>query len=203
MKINFITGNNGKVISLKKAFESRNRKDIEVVQQKLEIIEPQLDTVKEVSRNKALQAYKILNESVLVEDGGFFIDALKGFPGVYTKYILDTIGVEGLLKLMENETDRRCGFISCMTYIDEKGNMTQFDSSDTSEGELVAEMMKIKCEEAWSDIWYIYKIKSTGKTLAEHSVEKQKLRTECKSCTNSKQKIYNIDTFSDWYIKNY
>jgi len=205
VEINFITGNGGKVLTLQKAFVDRGRNDIEVKQQKLEIIEPQADTVKEVSKNKALQAYKILHEPLLVEDGGFCIDALNGFPGVYTRYVLDTIGAEGLLKLMSNNPNRNCGFVSCITYIDGNGKIMQFDSSDKSEGELATELVRVDCKEAWSDIWYIYKIKSIGKTLAEYSIEKQNHDfNKNKTPRDSKQKnSYNIDAFADWYVANH
>jgi len=38
----------------------------------------------------------------LVEDAGLFVDALNGFPGVYSSYVLETIGNEGVLKLLEH-----------------------------------------------------------------------------------------------------
>jgi len=35
--------------------------------------------------------------TVLKNDSGFFVNALKGFLGVYTHYADDTIGEDGLL----------------------------------------------------------------------------------------------------------
>ncbi|BCX14209.1 MAG: hypothetical protein KatS3mg085_741 [Candidatus Dojkabacteria bacterium] len=35
-------------------------------------------------------------------DSGLFIEDLKDFPGVYTKYILETIGEKGLMDLTKN-----------------------------------------------------------------------------------------------------
>lgn len=194
-KINFITTNGGKVISLKNSFKEHNFDNIEVVQQILDIVEPQANKVAEVSKNKALQAYKILREPILVEDGGFCIDALKGFPGVYTKYILETIGVDGLLKLMEGEKNRSCGFVSCITYIDENGDIIQFESNENDLAELTCEKTCIDCSEAWSDIWHVYKYKKSGKTLAEISLEK----TEETNC----HKRRNIDDFVEWFAKRY
>lgn len=37
---------------------------------------------------------------VLVEDSGLFIPALAGFPGVYSAYALETIGLDGILRLL-------------------------------------------------------------------------------------------------------
>ena len=45
---------------------------------------------------------------------GLFVDGLGGFPGVYSSYVLRTIGNEGLLKLMENISDRTARFKSCV-----------------------------------------------------------------------------------------
>jgi XTP/dITP diphosphohydrolase len=38
---------------------------------------------------------------LLVEDSGLFIDALRGFPGPFSSYIYKTIGLKGILGLME------------------------------------------------------------------------------------------------------
>lgn len=48
---------------------------------------------------------------VLVQDTGLFIDALKGFPGINTKYAMQTIGNEWIIKLMEWGEDRSCSWI--------------------------------------------------------------------------------------------
>lgn len=36
----------------------------------------------------------------MVMDSGLFIDELNGFPGVYTKYALDTIGIDMIIQLL-------------------------------------------------------------------------------------------------------
>ncbi|MCQ2086177.1 MAG: non-canonical purine NTP pyrophosphatase [archaeon] len=46
----------------------------------------------------------------IIDDSGIFIDALNGFPGVYSAYVQKTIGNKGILKLMENREDRRSSF---------------------------------------------------------------------------------------------
>jgi XTP/dITP diphosphohydrolase len=38
---------------------------------------------------------------LLVEDSGLFIDALGGFPGPFSSYVYETIGLKGVLGLME------------------------------------------------------------------------------------------------------
>jgi XTP/dITP diphosphohydrolase len=53
-----------------------------------------------------------------VEDAGLFIEALKGFPGPYAAYAYQTIGNNGLLKLLENVENRKAVFRSAIAYCD-------------------------------------------------------------------------------------
>ena len=59
---------------------------------------------------------------VLVEDTGLFIEALRGFPGPYASYVLKTIGLEGVLKLLEGVEDRRAFFKTGLAFCDGKGS---------------------------------------------------------------------------------
>jgi XTP/dITP diphosphohydrolase len=45
-----------------------------------------------------------------VDDSGLFIDALNGFPGVYSSHAFRKIGIAGLLCLMHSLEDRRAHF---------------------------------------------------------------------------------------------
>lgn len=168
MKINFATSNSGKINTLKKLLEY-NKLDIEIISQKLNIIEPQANSVNEISKAKALQAFNILKEPVLVEDGGFYIEALNDFPGVYVRYILDTIGADGIIKLMDGKENRRARFCSCTTFIDANGEIFQFEDDITpnSYGYIAEKKADVSCPHAWSDLWFIYKSKKDGKTWAE------------------------------------
>mgnify|MGYP001580431472 FL=1 len=57
-----------------------------------------------------------LKKAVVVEDSGFFIDALKDFPGTCTKYVYKKIGNSGILKLMKGVKNRRCFYKSAVAY---------------------------------------------------------------------------------------
>ncbi len=71
-----------------------------------EVVEPQADNLTTVALAKVAQGVEILaaesrlSESLLVEDSGFFINALPDFPGVYSAHILKSIGLKGILKLV-------------------------------------------------------------------------------------------------------
>ncbi|CAK9010283.1 dITP/XTP pyrophosphatase (Non-canonical purine NTP pyrophosphatase) (Non-standard purine NTP pyrophosphatase) (Nucleoside-triphosphate diphosphatase) (Nucleoside-triphosphate pyrophosphatase) (NTPase) [Durusdinium trenchii] len=92
-----------------------------------ELPELQADSFAEICRAKAQEAFHQLGANVVVQDSGFVIEALNGFPGPYTKYVLATIGVSGLLKLMEGQSNRRCGFMACVGFADASGQVHVFE----------------------------------------------------------------------------
>jgi XTP/dITP diphosphohydrolase len=69
-----------------------------------------------IAEESAIYAYDILREPVLVEDAGLFINTLNGFPGPFSSYAYKTIGIKGILKLMENVEDRRARFLSVIAF---------------------------------------------------------------------------------------
>ena len=67
---------------------------------------------------------------ILIEDAGLYIDKYYGFPGPYSSYALRTIDNEGILKLMEGETERGARYLSAVAFRDG-------DTSVTFTGEVV------------------------------------------------------------------
>ncbi len=102
MTIWFKTSNEGKVAEAKEHFSQYG---IDVEQFEFEAIEPQSDDLEIVALSKIEQAISSLpneNDMILVEDAGLFVNALEGFPGVYSSYALNTIGCSGILKLLDH-----------------------------------------------------------------------------------------------------
>jgi len=81
--------------------------------------EIQSDSLKEIAKTSAVNAFKRSRLPIFVEDAGLFIDALSGFPGPYAAYVYKTIHNSGILKLMENVADRRAKFQSVIAYCDQ------------------------------------------------------------------------------------
>ena len=79
-------------------------------------IEVQSDNLVEIAVHAVSTAYLALGRPVAVEDAGLFVDALSGFPGPYSSYVYKTIGVRGLLRLMEGVEDRSARFLSVIAY---------------------------------------------------------------------------------------
>ncbi|MCC6004528.1 MAG: XTP/dITP diphosphatase [Thermofilum sp.] len=76
-------------------------------------IEIQSDSLQEIVAYAA-KSLPRLDKPVIVEDAGLFINALNGFPGPYSHYAYKTIGCKGILKLMQQATDRTAVFQSAI-----------------------------------------------------------------------------------------
>lgn len=109
----FMTGNVGKVREAKHALEPFGFEVKQLIVEGVEISEPQCDDLEIVARSKLHQAQAYLphpDDALMVEDAGLFVDALDGFPGVYSAYVLKTLGCNGMLKLMEGNNNRNAEF---------------------------------------------------------------------------------------------
>jgi len=93
---------------------------------KCDLEEIQSSSLKEIAKNKAIQAFLKCNKPVIVEDDGLFIDSLNGFPGPYSSYVFKTIGNKGILKLLKQ--NRKAKFVSIISFYD-KNNSESFESS--------------------------------------------------------------------------
>ena len=78
--------------------------------------EIQSEDLEEIAKHSVMYAYRTLREPVMVEDAGLFIDALNGFPGPYSSYVYRTLGVSGILRLMDGVVDREADFISAIAF---------------------------------------------------------------------------------------
>lgn len=83
---------------------------------KIKTFEVQDDDVENIAKMSALSAFREVNLPVIVEDAGLFIEALNGFPGPYSSYAYRTIGVNGILKLMNGVDNRKAQFKSVVAF---------------------------------------------------------------------------------------
>lgn len=84
-------------------------------------VEIQAEDVEEVARFSAETVSRQLGFPLIVEDAGLFIRHLNDFPGPYSSYTLSKIGLEGILKLMEEVTDRGAYFKSAVAFCKAEG----------------------------------------------------------------------------------
>jgi XTP/dITP diphosphohydrolase len=113
-RIYFATSNKNKFNEASRILEKYG---YELVLFSFEKKELQSTELVEIALQSALIAYTFVNAPVVVEDSGLFIKALNGFPGPFSSYVYKTIGVRGVLKLMEGVTDRSAYFEAAVAIV--------------------------------------------------------------------------------------
>ncbi|MDD1664507.1 MAG: RdgB/HAM1 family non-canonical purine NTP pyrophosphatase [Methanomicrobiales archaeon] len=93
----------------------------EVEHVNLECPEFRHSDVGEIARGKAQFAWEQLARPLIVDDTAFSVTALKGFPGPYAAYVLDTLGYRGILTLLEGVEERDASFETAIAYADGEG----------------------------------------------------------------------------------
>lgn len=178
MKITMVTSNAGKAAEVAAFFGGL----VEVDHLALDIPEQRSDDVAEIARGKARYSYNHLKTPLIVDDTGFFIDALHGFPGPYAAYVQDSIGNAGILKLMTGISERSARFVTGIAYADERG-IEVF--TGTLEG-------KVALNSRGDNGFGYDPIFQTGeKTLAQLTIEE-------KSRISHRAKA--LSAFHDWFI---
>lgn len=185
-EIIFVTHNKGKIASAQKHLKNVNFKIFEY-----NLDEPRSDDVEYISKIKVMEAYDLVKKPCISLDAGFFIDALNGFPRAFVNFALETINIEGILKLMEDKENRKCKFKECLSFYD-GCELKQFVSYH--EGTLSFEILGTDTDKKWSDLWYVFIPNGFSKTLAQMTDEERATRDKVNSEVNS------MKLFADWYI---
>jgi XTP/dITP diphosphohydrolase len=131
-----------------------------------DILEIQSDSQEAVAIDKAQKYFELLKEPLIVMDFGFFIEGLQGFPGVYTKHAIHTIGVDGLIALARQISDRRAFTQRTIVYID---GQTVKTFSSRCNGTILLD----KRGNNGRDYDFIFCVDKTAKTLAEMTEEEK------------------------------
>ena len=108
--LQYVTTNDGKV--------REAREYIECEPLAYDYTEVQSSNIETVAARGARESYAHTGDSVLVDDSGLFVDALEGFPGPYSAYVEDTLGIERVQQLTEREDDHRAEFRCVLAYCD-------------------------------------------------------------------------------------
>lgn len=159
-RLTFVTSNANKLNEARSMLESTG---IEIDGAEINFIELQLNTQEEVVESKLEQAYNILKKPVFVDDTGVFISKFDNFPGVITKVLVESIGVNGIARLID-EGDEAC-FKTVIGFRD--GNTVE-----VFEGSLDGKLTKSKFSDInpKAPISSIFIPKGQDKTLAELGV---------------------------------
>ena len=166
MEIYFVTTNNGKIQSLKRDFEKHG---ISIIQKSINLAEPRSSDVQEIAAAKISEAYHLIQKPTIVIDAGFYITSLNGFPRAFVNFALETIGNEGILKLVERKS-RECEFRECLAYMDKTLKEPKYFTGRVG-GVVSDESRGLMQNHLWSKLGLIFIPEGSNKTLAEMTLD--------------------------------
>ena len=112
----FVTGNKFKFQEVSEIFKGKKIK-YDLKQKDIKTTEIQAHSLREVALFKLNSVKNLINGSFFIEDAGFFVDSpLEGFPGVYSSYVLKTIGNEGIRKLIDDFESSNAHFSAIIAF---------------------------------------------------------------------------------------
>ena len=122
----FVSSNTHKFEEVKRIL---SKTGLEINFSKVTLEEIQSDSLGEIAKRKAIDAFSRVQKPLIIEDDGLFIDSLNGFPGPYSSYVYDTIGNKGLIRLLENNESRNAKFVAIIAYCNGIDDVKLFESS--------------------------------------------------------------------------
>lgn len=148
----------------------------------IEYLEPQADDITEIAAMGAREAFDALDgdEPVIVDDAGLFIDALDGFPGPYSAYVEDTLGIERVATLALAESRVSASFRAVIAF-------TDGDIVETFEGRCRGTIVSPRGDGGFG---YDPIFEHGERTFAEMSVEE-------KNAISHRGRA--LEAFADWY----
>lgn len=161
MLVYFVTGNDFK---FEMAQERLSSYSVRLEKKGFAIPEIQSDSLREIAMDKARKAFVEVKKPVLVMDAGLFIEKYNGFPGPYTSYAEETLGLSGLIELIGGPTSAETRQV--VAYKDEEDEKT-FESGQ--KGTLLTE----RRGKGGYFFDYIFESHKNDKTLAEMNREER------------------------------
>lgn len=107
MDLTVVTTNDGKFAEFT---EELNVRDLRLCRKSEAYPEIQADSLEDVVRFGMDWLRKRIEGNFVIDDSGIFIECLSGFPGVYSSFVFRTVGLDGILRLMSEERERRAQF---------------------------------------------------------------------------------------------
>jgi XTP/dITP diphosphohydrolase len=98
--------------------------------------EIQTDTLQEVVLSCIEQLKGQGLHDFMVDDSGLFVPSLNGYPGVYSAYVMNTVGCQGMLRLIDG-LDRRARFECCIGVCSDQ--LGEFTVTGVSPGRIINE----------------------------------------------------------------
>lgn len=115
--IYYVTGSWHKFESAKGHLASHG---IKIKQKTLDIKEIQSDSIREIAIDKARKAFAKIKKPLFVNDSGWYITALNGFPGPFMAYINRWFSADDFINLMKGKKNREAILKQVVVYIDRR-----------------------------------------------------------------------------------
>ena len=154
-----------------------------IKQVKLEIPEIQSFDLREIVEDKVKKAYERIRKPVIVEDTALYIKSWNGFPGPFIGWVIKTMGIEGVCRLVGKERSARAR--ACVGYYDGK-RMEIFS------GEVKGEIAKEPRGRRRFDWDRIFIPSGFSRTFAEMSIEeKNRISHRMKAFVKVKRSLHS------------
>lgn len=111
LELRFLTKNDGKFRELSELIDP---KKCALVKDGTEINELQIEDMKLLVRNKALEAFKKIRRPLIVDHTGLSFELLNGFPGGLTSVFFDRLGADGIASVIGQSKNNK---VKAVTYI--------------------------------------------------------------------------------------
>lgn len=172
--ISFVTGNAKKLEEVQRILGmdgNGNHKSTSLpyhlINTKVDLPELQGSPV-DVAKQKCIAAVEVVGSAVIVEDTSLCFNSLNGLPGVYIKWFLDSVGHDGLNKMLSGYDDKSAYAQTVVAFCPGPGKKTAVFDGRTS-GKIV--MARGKLDFGWDPIFE--PDEGQGKTYAEMSKDEK------------------------------
>jgi XTP/dITP diphosphohydrolase len=185
-KVVFFATNN--INKFNEARKVLSKHGVSVGMLRVKAVEIQSDSLSEIAKTSAIDAFKRCHLPLIVEDAGLFVDALKGFPGPYAAYVYKTLGNAGLLKLVEKVKNRKAEFQSAIAYCDNV-YLAPLCFEGESVGEITAKERKGNARQSFG-FDPIFQPRGSTRTFAEMNIDEK---------NGFSHRAEAIREFAEWY----
>ena len=187
-KLTYITTNPYKIEEANYYFRDKCGFNLEIINPDFEVPEIQAQTCAEVVAFSVKYAADKLGIPVLKSDSGMYLDCLGGLPGPYNAYFDKQIGEAKLLKMLENETDRKARIEHCFGYCEPGKDPIVFAGGGTG----TISKTLIGNIGSWCDFFYI----PDGETKTLSILREEDYDNEAKFWGTA------MEDFANWYKEN-
>jgi XTP/dITP diphosphohydrolase len=155
--LHYITSNNAKIRVAEKFL---NPLGVALKGTHLDLTEIQSEDIEQIAIGKARQAFSVVNEPLFVNDAGWYITSLGGFPGPFMKYVNQWLSSRDLLAMMSNHSNKEVIFKEVLCYVDK-------DRTKTFVGETKGLILEQDTAPTELPSRSLISLSSTGKSIAE------------------------------------